>query len=166
MYLCQLCAAGVEAKLINIHTGTNILLLQSYYSFNSISTLSRYIWTSSFCNLQHRSGHIFISFSFFRHVFKLTVPCDPLSFQMNRPIQVKPADSESRGGKRHLSPPRNTAQTTTSQQCTQPKMSALMTHLVSGPYLNTCIPCNEWKCWVFEHLKVAAPESRQYGLII
>lgn len=29
----------------------------------------------------------------------------PLSFQMNRPIQVKPADSESRGGKRHLSPP-------------------------------------------------------------
>lgn len=33
----------------------------------------------------------------------------PLSFQMNRPIQVKPADSESRGGKRHLSPPSNTA---------------------------------------------------------
>lgn len=146
MYLCHLCAAGVEAKLIYIHTGTHILLLQSYYSFNSISTLSRYIWTSSFCNSQHGSGHTFIYLSFFfRHVFKLTVPCDPLSFQMNRPIQVKPADSESRGGKRHLSPPRNTApvQTTTSQQCTQPKMSALTSHLVLGPYLNTCISCNE-----------------------
>lgn len=33
----------------------------------------------------------------------------PLSLQMNRPIQVKPADSESRGGKRHLSPPGNAA---------------------------------------------------------
>ena len=37
--------------------------------------------------------------------FETSPSCWPLSLQMNRPIQVKPADSESRGGKRRPSAP-------------------------------------------------------------
>lgn len=146
---------GAQAKLLNIHTGESILLWLSYYS-EPVQMNSSYSWLR---------GTEVVTFPFIFlasviptcHEFRLTPRCDPLSFQMNRPIQVKPADSESRGGKRRLSPSRDTAPVQTTSPCTQPKMSTLMSHLDRGPYSNSS--------WAGEHLKVAPPGPWLYGLI-
>lgn len=173
MFRCQLCSAGsgpekesmdksggswevgAQAELLNIHTGACILRLLSYYTgcIEPVLMNSLYSW----CMTQRWSrSHLFFLRQWFRPVMNSNwlARCDPLSLQMNRPIQVKPADSESRGGKRRLSPSRDTAPVQTTSQCTQPKMSTLMSHLDRGPYSNSS--------WLGEHLKVAPPGSRLY----
>ena len=112
-----------------------------------------------FCNLEDTSGHVLINchlvlsfFKFFWHInsfisliFLVQMLHGPLSFQMNRPIQVKPADSESRGGKRHTCPPtqeHNTCPNKNSFTVQTTKLSILTSHLVWHARLRTCFHLN------------------------